>query len=122
MIVLDEHLNDERIVAAIAKWYKGKIIHLKDLRPYTVIEDDAIASILLQQKRPTFVTLNYVDFWRKMAAHPDYCVVCFKLSLERKLEIPDRLRDLFYLADFKTQRKRMGKIISVTDSGIEHYE
>jgi hypothetical protein len=39
-------------------------IHYRDTA-YSVIKDDAIPELLLSVKRPTFVTINYKDFWRK---------------------------------------------------------
>ncbi len=58
MIVLDEHLYDARLEDALAAWYPGQIVYLRTLRPKTLIKDDAVATLLLQMKHPTFVTIN----------------------------------------------------------------
>ena len=58
MIVLDEQLNDERIISAIKQWYKGKVLVIAELRPNTLVKDDVIPALLLQQKSPVFVTIN----------------------------------------------------------------
>ena len=112
MIVLDEQLNDYRIFEDLEKWYKGKVIHIKELRPKTLVDDDNIASLLLTVKEPTFVTINYTDFWKVIPAHQRYCVVCFTLKGELTLEIPNRLREIFKNPELKTKRARMGKVIS----------
>ena len=66
MIVLDEQLLGRDIEAEISRWYRGTVQYIIDLRPNTVIKDDAIAGILQQQREPTFVTINERDFWRKI--------------------------------------------------------
>jgi len=62
MIVLDEHLYDARLEDALSHWYPGQIIHLKTLRPKTLIKDDAVATLLFKLKQPTFITINWTDF------------------------------------------------------------
>ena len=121
MIVLDEQLNDNRIISSIGNWYKGKVVVINDLRPNTLIKDDNIPQLLLTVSQPTFVTINYRDFWQIISAHKQYCVVCFYLSSELTLEISDLLRELFQLKDFKTKNARMGKVISVKEI-IDWYE
>jgi hypothetical protein len=67
MIVLDEQLLGRGIEAAIAHWYRGAVRLITDLRPGTVIKDDATPALLRREARPTFVTINEADFWRKVA-------------------------------------------------------
>ncbi len=122
MIVLDEQLNDPQLQSQIDRWYKGVVSNIKDLRPYRVIKDDLIPVLLLQLKQPTFVTINYDDFWRRIDAHSGYCVACFKLTRDRRMEVPESLRRLLSTPELATKRKRMGKVISVTDHGISFYE
>ncbi len=113
MIVLDEQLNDSRIFEALEKWYKGKVIHVKELRPKTLVDDDNIAALLLSVKQPTFITINYKDFWKVIPAHQNYCIICFNLKGELTLEIPNLLREIFKNPELKTKRARMGKVVSV---------
>ncbi len=42
MIVLDEHLLHPRIKEGIERWYQGKVSPIIELRPGTLIYDDAI--------------------------------------------------------------------------------
>ena len=94
MIVLDEQLLGRNLETEIGRWYRGTVRFIIDLRPNTVIKDDAIAGILQQQRQPTFVTINEQDFWRKIGIDHRFCVVCFTLSDARAGEIPEGLRDL----------------------------
>ena len=121
MIVLDEQLSDSRIITSIEKWYKGAVLIINELRPKTLIKDDNISQLLLTVNQPTFVTINYKDFWRVISAHKKYSVFCFYLSSEYTLEVSETLRELFQLEEFRTKAARMGKVISVREN-IEWYE
>ena len=46
MIVLDEQLLGRDIENQIAHWYQGAVCFIIDLRPDTVIKDDAIPRLL----------------------------------------------------------------------------
>jgi len=48
MIVLDEQLLGRRIELDIARWSRGAVRFIMDLRPNTVIKDDAIPACLRQ--------------------------------------------------------------------------
>lgn len=74
MIVLDEQLLGRQLEVEIAKWYRGTVRFINELRPHTVIKDDAIPELLCQQNRPTFITINEKDFWRKVAITPYFCL------------------------------------------------
>ncbi|MEJ7616487.1 MAG: hypothetical protein WKF30_05845 [Pyrinomonadaceae bacterium] len=63
MIVLDEQLLKPQVAQDIARWYWGRISNIVDLRPDTQILDDALPSLLQTVTNPTFVTINYDDFW-----------------------------------------------------------
>ncbi len=45
MIVLDEQLLGRGIEHNIARWYRGKVQFITELRPKTVIKDDAIPTL-----------------------------------------------------------------------------
>ena len=121
MIVLDEQLLGRNIEQEIAKWYRGTVRFIIDLRPQTVIKDDAIPGLLRQQKQPTFLTINEKDFWRKVPIDNQYGVVCFTLPDSRVNEIPQTLRTLLSKQEFNTKTKRMGKVIRITDKEISYY-
>lgn len=105
MIVLNEQLGDLRIASGISRWYKGTVIPIKQLRPQTRIFDDVIPSLLRSARQPTFVTINYKDFWKKLPASPNYCIICFKISQGQMDEIPDLLRQVLSLPGLRTKRE-----------------
>ena len=121
MIVLDEQLLGRNLENEIGRWYQGAVRFIIDLRPNTVIKDDAIPGLLQQERQPTFVTINERDFWRKVQPSNSYCLVCFTLPDSRVNEIAQDLRELFQHTDFNTKSKRMGKIIRVTDRVVTYY-
>jgi hypothetical protein len=45
MIVLDEQLLGRNLEREIAKWYRGSVQFIIDLRLHTVIKDDAIPEL-----------------------------------------------------------------------------
>jgi hypothetical protein len=121
MIVLDEELQGLGLEEAIAHWYRGAVLIVKQLRPGTVIKDEAISTLLRRAEQPTFVTINHSDFWRRIPAESSFCLVCFKLTADQAQEIPRMLRRLLSLPEFRTKRERMGKMASVSRRGIQYY-
>jgi hypothetical protein len=121
MIVLDEQLLGRDIETEIRGWYSGTVYFITDLRPFTVIKDDAVPGLLCRHKHSVFVTINEKDFWKKAAADNRYCIVCFSLSDSRACEIPQMLRSVFRCPEFNTKAKRAGKIIRVTRKEISYY-
>lgn len=122
MIVLDENLDEQRVRGRLSGRYQGKIVSVRDLRPRTVIKDDAVPALLCGERFPMFLTTNAVDFWRRVAAHRRYCIICVPFPNERQDEIPDLLFRLLYHRSFRTIKQRMGKVIRVTWSDIRYYE
>ena len=121
MIVLDEQLLGRDLEEQIARWYQGAVCFIVDLRPNTVIKDDAIPKLLQQENQPTFVTINESDFWRRATINDQFCMVCFALPDSRAKEIPARLRKLFDHPLFDAKNKRMGKMIRVAEKEIDYY-
>jgi hypothetical protein len=58
MLVLDEQLLGRNLEVELRHWYRGPVIFITELRPATVIKDEAIPILLRQQRSPTFVTIN----------------------------------------------------------------
>jgi hypothetical protein len=121
MIVLDEQLLGRNIEVEIARWYRGTVCFITDLRPNTIIKDDAIPQLLRRHNQPTFVTINASDFWNVVDADEHFCVVCFELPDSQAREISARLRALLGQQRFATKNARMGKIIRVTLGQISYY-
>ena len=121
MIVLDEQLQGLGLEEAVARWYRGAVFVVKKLRPGIVIKDEAIPALLRQLKQPTFVTIDYMDFWRRIPADNAFCIVCLELPTERVDDIPVRLRQLLRLPEFKTKKARMGKVVLVRETRLQYY-
>ena len=121
MVVLDEQLMKPKIKAEIESWYKGRIITILDLRPQTQIDDDVIPTLLRTAKQPTFITINYTDFWKALPASEGYCIICLKLSGNRTREVPALVRGLFKMKEFSTKKARMGKVVSWSDGKVSYY-
>lgn len=120
MSVLDEQLLGRAVDWDIARWYRGPVHCILDLRPHSVIKDDGIPELLRQQSQPTFVTINERDFWQKVEADARYCIVCFPLPASRVRDIPDMLRSLFRRPEFRTKTQRMGKVIRVASEDLRY--
>jgi len=56
MIVFDENVHQQRIMASVAVWYCGCVLSVTALRPGTLIADEAIPTTLRRVSQPTFVT------------------------------------------------------------------
>lgn len=121
MIVLDEQLLGRGIEDDIAKWYRGKVLFITDLRPDSVVKDEAVPELLRKSMRPTFVTINESDFWKRIHADKKYCIVCFAWSDARVREIPTALRGVLRRIEFNTKAKRMGKVIRLADESLRYY-
>lgn len=122
MIVVDENIQDHAVIQAIASWYPGQVISVMALRLQTLIKDDGIAMLLHQANEPTFVTTNVDDFWPRFPAHRHYCIINIVLTIEETMQVPETLRNLLRLPQFRTKAARMGKVIRVRPSGIEYYQ
>jgi len=121
MLVLDEQLLGRDIERALRRWYRGPVLFVTDLRPGTVIKDEAIPSLLRQQAQATFLTINEADFWGKVDIDDRFCVVCLALLDSQVQAIPALLRAVFRLAPFRSKARRMGKVLRVTRRAVSYY-
>ena len=122
MIVLDEQLQGVRLEEDIARWYRGRVCFVSALRAGSIIKDDSIPHLLRSARQPTFVTQNWIDFWRRTAAHGDFCIACFVLRTEQVREIAPLLRRLLRLPVFQTRAARMGKVARVSGEQVAYYQ
>lgn len=121
MIGLDEQLTGRGIENAIARWYPGAVRFITELRPGTIIKDDAIPMLLDHENEPTFVTINETDFWRKAAITSRFCIICFALPDSRADEVPGLLQRLLRRVEFLTKAQRMGHVVRVTQTSLFYY-
>ena len=122
MIIVDESIQDPIITDAIADWYRGQVLSVKNLRPNTLVKDDAIPSLLRTVTQPTFITINVDDFWRKVEAERRFSVVAIVLAQHDATDVPPILRRLLAIPEFRTKTSRMGKIVRVRPSRIDYYD
>ncbi len=120
MIVLDEQLVGYGLHAPMARWYRGPVTDITQLRPNTVTQDEAIPMLPRAALRPTFVTINVADFWRRLAPDIRFCIACFAVPHTRAQEVPDLLRRLFALEPFRTRSRRLGKIARVSHRHVQY--
>ena len=79
--------------------------------------DEAIIPLLLGLRHPTFFSRDS-DFYKRDLCHNGYCIV--HLSVE-KSETALFVRRLLRHPAFKTQARRMGKVIRVSRAGISFW-
>lgn len=121
MIVLDDQISNRFIAGKIAAWYPGAIVSIRESRPHGQILDPEVPTLLLKLRQPTFVTINYRDFFKRQFLHADYCLICFKLEQQQQDQLPKSLRSVLSLPEYRTKAGRMGKVISWTETGITHF-
>ena len=121
MIILDEQLLGRSLEVAIGSWYRGAVRFITDLRPNTVIKDEAIPFLLRQQRQPTFVTINERDFWQRIAIDQRFCAVCFAIPDSQANAIPALLRRLLQHPQLRTKTQRMGSVIRMTGTTANYY-
>ena len=122
MIVLDENIHSRQTLTSIAEWYRGQVVSVTQLRPGSVIRDDAIPTLLRRLNQPTFVTTNVDDFWQVVQPDPAYCIVCFNLPRERNSEVAAEMRQILARPEFRTKALRMGKLIRSSTHGVLYYD
>jgi hypothetical protein len=122
VIVLDEHLKKVGVQEAIRRWYRGSVCTIRDLRPGTTIKDEVVPVLLQAAAQPTFVTVDWMDFWQRVVPHSRFCLICFTLPPDRGQEMALLLRRLFRLPEFKTKAARMGKIARISGDQVSCYQ
>jgi len=63
-------------------------------------------------RQPTFVTID-MGFWRKGLRDIRCSVLCFPLSNDEQNKLPELLRALLRLPEFRSKSIRMGKVSRV---------
>ena len=121
MIVLDEQLLGRGIEISIAAWYPGSVSFITDLRPDTVIKDEAIPTILAQASEPTFVTINAIDFWQKVALSKRFCLICVAVPDSQTALVSELVRRLLRRREFRARSSRLGKAFHLTPTGASWY-
>ena len=109
------------IEAAIAKWYSGRVCFVTELRPGSVIKDDAIPGLIALLDHATFLTINEQDFWNKVFAQGNSCIVCAGVRDTRVHEAPGLLRAFFRCPGFRTKSERAGVVARLSSTEAACY-
>ncbi len=107
------------MLVPIARWIT--VQRLRDLCPGEVIKDDRVPVLLRQLRKPTFVTID-MGFWDRGLRDARYCVLCFPLRNDEQYKLPELLRRLLRLPEFRTKTARMGKVARVNWTHIEYWQ
>ena len=118
-IILDDQLFDVEVLIPLARWIT--VARLRSLRPSEVIKDERVPAILRELRQPTFVTID-AGFWERKLRDPKFAILFFALTHEQQDKLPELLRTLFRLDDFKTKSARMGKVARVSTIGVEYWQ
>ncbi len=118
--MLDDQISNRFIASQVKHWYPGSVVSIRDSRPHGQVLDLEIPTLLRKLRQPTFVTINYRNFFDRQLLHADYCLACFKLEQQEQDRLPDLLRAILRQPDYRTKARRMGKIISWTETGVTH--
>jgi hypothetical protein len=117
-IVLDEHISRRRVLVPLTRW--NTVQRLPDLRPDEVIKDDRVPMLLRQLRQPTFVTIDG-GFWHRRLCDSRFCILYFPLTAREQAQIPDLLRRLLRLPEFRTRAARMGNVARVSPAQIDYW-
>jgi len=118
-IIVDEQLGKTEVLLPLRRWITAQKI--ESFRPFQVIKDDRVLQILWGLKRPTFVTID-AKFYDKRHRDKRYCLVHFVLTPLEQNQLPDLLRRLLQLSEFKTKAARMGKVARVGQTSVRYWQ
>ena len=111
------NLLDENIIASQRELLRSWKISIRQIGydfEQKGLHDDQIISLLHQHRRTTFLTRD-LGFYDCDLCHRRYCLVCLAVS---KDEVAVFVRRLLRHMEFKTQAKRLGSVIQVSQGGI----
>jgi len=112
--MVDEHLDYWKVTRVIARWIKAEQIGYE--LGHKSLADENIRTFLHQLKRRTLITIDD-HFYKRQYCDSQYCLIYFDVPLAQQTEIPNLFRRLLRLPEFKTSKKRMGKVIRVSRGG-----
>jgi len=116
MIVLDENILESQ----------REILHRRRIRARQIgvditekgLDDEAILSLLVHLRRPTFFTRD-LGFFERGVCHRRYCVVC--LAVHRN-EVAVFVRRVLRHPRLDTTAKRLGTVLRASSAGLRHWK
>lgn len=119
LFILDEHLDEGSVRDQILRWATARFV--RDIRPGEVVKDDRILTVLQSLRTPTFVTADDW-FWNRDHRDRRYCIVFVALRGRNDSQIPELLRRLLRLPEFRTRVARMGKVVRLGDDHVRWWQ
>lgn len=116
MNILDENIIDSQ--SQLLKSWRIRIRQIGVDISRKGIKDDEIIPFLLAQRHPTFFTRD-LGFYNFRLCHARYSIVCLAVG---QYEVARFIRRFLRYPHFNTQRKRMGKVIRVSSSGLQYWQ
>ena len=116
MNILDEHvLKDQR--QFLLQW-RIPIRHIGYDIGRRGMKDEAIIPLLLQFQRPTFFTLDF-GFYKRRLCHERYCIVYMDINQDQTAK---SIRRFLRHKAFATKTRRMGKVICLSSAGFSVWQ
>ncbi len=112
MIILDEMFPESQVALL-----RGKRVPVRQIGPdlgHKGMKDDEVIALLHQLNRPTFFTSDR-DFFDARLRHAEYCLVHLDVGDD---VLADFMRRVLRHAELKTKAKRMGLVISASQTGM----
>jgi hypothetical protein len=119
LFILDDHLAQSEVRERVLR--RATARYVRDLRPGEIVKDDRILTVLQALRMPTFVTVDSW-FWNRDHLDRRYCIVYVALRGRSDSHVPDLLRRLVRLPEFRTRAARMGKVIHVGEVGVRWWQ
>jgi hypothetical protein len=116
MIVLDEDIAESQRLL-LRRW-RIRAVQIGVDVGAKGIKDDAVIVLLHQLHRPTFFSRD-LGFYHRSGVHASYCLVHLDV---RQYEAAVFVRRLLRHSEFKTQRRRMGKVLRVSHVGVHYWQ
>ncbi len=112
MNVLDENIIDSQ--RQLLKTWRIPVRQIGCETGHKGLQDHEIIPLLMKLRRPTFFTRD-LGFYDQSFCHNRYCLVCLAVD---EHEVAVFVRRLLRQDEFDTQKKRMGRVIRISQRGM----
>jgi len=117
MIVIDENIIESQRQQLLQSRLRVRQIGFEVGRK-GMDDRDQILPLLHQLNRVTFFTRDD-DFYLRELCHPQYCLVILAAPKDRMANL---IVQTIRYPDFNTQRKRLGRVLRVSSTGIRFWQ
>ena len=113
MNILDENIPDSQRL--LLRSWRIPISQIGHEVSRQGIKDDELIHLLHQLRSVTFFTRD-IGFYHRYLCHADYCLACLSVG---QYEAATFIRRFLRHPSFNTKAKRMGKVIRLTQMGLQ---